>query len=368
MARARFQPLRLDDRRSIHRLSSAGATADEIAARLGRHRSSIYRELRRNDFRDRDAAGDRWRDFSGDHPVTAQQLAQDRRQRLAKLARDDELRAHVVDCLRAGWSPQQIAGRLRLDRAAGNATGGLCHETIYRHVYGQAGRSDDLCQCLPRARKRRRTRHGRRPRGHRILTDRRIGCRPAEASTRASVGHWEADLMIFARSGSGANVTTLLERASRFLILLPNPDRRPSGVASRIGSALEPLSAALRQTVAFDRGIEFMAYPALDQRLTLKSYFCDPRSPWQKGAVENANGRLRRYLPPDVAEGQLSAECLKTLAERLNATPRRGVALATERQLRCLLPIRHTRPAPLQRCRIWSRNSGVRGRPRRRAA
>ena len=97
--------------------------------------------------------------------------------------------------------------------------------------------------------------------------------------------------------------------------------------------------------MTFDRGIEFMAYLALDQRLRLKSYFCDPRSPWQKGAVENANERLRRYLPPDVAEGLLSAECLKTLAERLNATPRRGLGYRTPAEVFAAHPAHSPCPA-----------------------
>lgn len=104
--------------------------------------------MRRNYLRDRDAAGDRWRDVSGYHPVTAQQLARDRRQRLAKLTRNDGLRAHIADRLRTGWLPQQIAGRLKLARATGEADFGLCHETIHRHIYGQSGRADELYRCL----------------------------------------------------------------------------------------------------------------------------------------------------------------------------------------------------------------------------
>ena len=173
---------------------------------------------------------------------------------------------------------------------------------------------EELYLCLPRARRRRATRHGRKPWAHRISLERGIACRPAEVATRASFGHWEGDLLVFAREGGNANVTTLLERRSRFLVLLANPDRRPAGVAERIGKALSGLDADLRQTMTFDRGFEFMGYPALDGSLGKTSYFCDPRSPWQKGTVENAIGRLRRYLPSDAPAEQLAA--------RLNATPR----------------------------------------------
>jgi len=120
----------------------------------------------------------------------------------------------VVDRLRAGWSPQQIAGRLRQDAEAdGEGSERLCHETIYCHVYGPEGQAEQLYLCLPRARRRRGTRHGRQPRGHRIPPERGIACRPAKVATRESFGHWEGDLLVFARAGGSANVTTLLEQA-----------------------------------------------------------------------------------------------------------------------------------------------------------
>ena len=123
-------------------------------------------------------------------PVTAQDMAHTRRRRLAKLARHEELLAHVVDRLRAGWSPQQIAGRLRQKAEAdGEGSERLCHKTIYRHVYGAEGRSAQLYLYLPRARRRRGTRHGRRPRGHRIPLERGIACRSADVATRTSFGH-----------------------------------------------------------------------------------------------------------------------------------------------------------------------------------
>ncbi len=332
MAASGFQHLTLDERRSLFRMREARLGVTEMASRLGRHRSTIDRELGRNRFRDPDASRDSRRNMSGYYPVTAQDQALARRRRLAKLARHADLLAQVVDRLRAGWSPQQIAGRLRLDEASGadgEAIGRRCHETIYRHVYGPEGRTEQLYLCLPRARRRRGTRHGRRPRGHRIPLGRGIACRPAEVATRESFGHWEGDLLIFARDGGNANVTTLLERRSRFVVLLANPDRRPAGVAEWIGAALGGLDTSLRQTVTFDRGFEFMGYPALDRSLGTTSYFCDPRSPWQKGAVENANGRLRRYLPSDAPTERLAAESLGALAGRLNATPRRCLGYRT---------------------------------------
>jgi len=330
MVTSGFQHLTLDELRSLFRMQEAQLGVTEMAARLGRHRSTIYRELGRNRFRNPDASRDSRRNMSNYYPVTAQELTCARRQRLAKLARHDELLSHVVDRLRAGWSPQQIAGRLRrVAGADGEESQRLCHETIYRHVYGPAGRAEDLYLCLPRARRRRGTRHGRRPRGHRILLERGIAYSPAEVATRESFGHWEGDLLVFARSGGNVNVTTLLERRSRFLVLLPNPDRRPAGVAMRSGTAHGGLTLNLRVTVTFDRGFEFMGTPALDRGLAVTSYFCDPRSPWQKGAVENANGRWRRYLPSDAPPDHLTGDNRQALAERFNARPRRCLGYRT---------------------------------------
>jgi len=134
-----------------------------------------------------------------------------RRWRLAKLARRKNLLAHVVGPLRTGWSPQQIAGRFRQEAEAdGKASERLCYETIYRHVYGPEERTEQLYLCLPQARRRYGTRHGRRPRGHRIPLKRGIACWSADLATQDSFGHWEGDLLIFARDDRPANVTTLL--------------------------------------------------------------------------------------------------------------------------------------------------------------
>src|SRR5918997_1991137 len=140
MART-YSQLDLGERRTLFWLVEARRPVGEIAERLGRHPSTIYRELGRNRFRDGD------RGFCGYFPLTAQDLADRRRLRRRKLAADDGLRAHVVDRLAAGWSPQQIAGRLKQEQADGRAS--VCHETIYRHVYGSEGRRDDLHRHLP---------------------------------------------------------------------------------------------------------------------------------------------------------------------------------------------------------------------------
>ena len=198
-------------------------------------------------------------------------------------------------------------------------------EPIYRFVYGAEGQECGLYAFLAMARRRRRQRFGRKPRSSPIPPERWISSRPPEVATRQSFGHWEGDLVIFARQFGTANVTSLQERQSRFQILLANTDRRSAGVVGRIAEALAALPPQARRTITFDRGTEFFAYRALE----LDSYFCDPHSPWQKGGVENANGRVRRHLPLACPAEQRSQPALTDVARRLNDTPRRCLGYRT---------------------------------------
>jgi transposase, IS30 family len=319
-----YRHLDLDQRRTLFRLVEARTPIGEIAQRLGRHPSTIYRELGRNRFRDGD------RGFCGYFPLNAQDLARRRRQRRRKLAADEGLRAHVTERLKAGWSPQQIAGRLKQETDGRDS---VCHETIYRHVDGPEGREGGLFRHLPKARRRRGSRYGRRPRSTPIPRERWIENRPAEVGTRETFGHWEADLLIFRKEHGKANVTSLVERKSRYTFLLANEDKRSAAVLAGITEALRELPGDARRTITFDRGSEFAGYAALDRDLAVKAYFCDPHSPWQKGGVENANGRVRRFLPRHCEPDALARVRLRRLADRLNDTPRRCLGYRTPREV-----------------------------------
>jgi IS30 family transposase len=318
--------LSLAERRALFQLREAQQPVGMIAAALGRHRSTIYRELRRNFFR-----GDS-REWNGYFPVTAQSFARSRsrRRRLAKLAMRPDLRDYVSEQLEAGWSPQQIAGRLG---RPGGGPGTVCHETIYRFIYGPEGRQRELYRCLAKARRRRGHRHGRKPRSNPIPMSRWIGSRPEDVAPRKVFGHWECDLVIFGKQSGKQNVTTLLERMSRYTVLLPNVDRRSAAVIGGIEVILAPFPPSARRTITFDRGTEFLSYPALAQSLSVASYFCDPHSPWQKGAVENANGRIRRFLPTDVSPDAITGPLLDDLTRRLNDTPRRCLGYQTPEEV-----------------------------------
>jgi IS30 family transposase len=162
-------------------------------------------------------------------------MAERRRTRQAKL------REHVVARLRDGWSPQQIAGQLKLD---GHSQGRVSHETIYRHVYSKGGREGALFGLLAMARRQRRRRFGRKPRVKAIPPSRCISERPTHIERREEFGHWESDLVVFARRSGGANLTSLQERKSRFLMLIGNEDKRAATVGKGIGGVLGALPAS----------------------------------------------------------------------------------------------------------------------------
>lgn len=188
--------------------------------------------------------------------MTANALAKRRRRSgRVKLLRHPALLAHVVAKLHAGWSPQQISGRLKIEP---QPVGQISHESIYRHIHSDEGREAKLYALLAVARRHRRRQKGRKPRTSVIPAERWIEARPAEVSDRSQFGHWEADLLIFARKHGKANVTSLQERQTRYLLLLDNEDRRSAGVMSRISEALAPLPGPARRSITFDRGTEFV--------------------------------------------------------------------------------------------------------------
>lgn len=288
-----------------------------IAALLGKHRASLYREIRRN-FHHTAFRG-RWgHAFRGYFCTTAHRAALRRRACQAKLARRPDLPRHVAGQLAAGWSPQQVAGRMRL--GAGK-DGAVSHESIYRFVYGPGGAELGLPAPLASQRRPRGRRRWLGPIPQRHWTDNR----PVEVASRESFGHWEGDLVTFAREHGKANVTSLVERASRHQVLLANPDRCSVPLVARIAGVLSALPPAARRTVTFDRGSEFLAYRALPA----DCYFCNPNSPWQRGAAGNANGRLRRHLPLPGAPDTRDQGALQRIADRVNATPRRCLGYRT---------------------------------------
>ena len=312
--------LDLVERRGIEDMLNAKMPVREIAKELGRHRSSIYREIKRNGFVDEELPY-----LSGYYGMVAQKSATDRRARRRKLARHPDLRRSVITQLKVGWSPEQIAGRLTFE----GQTMRVSHETIYAFVYGPDGRSEDLARHLPTRRKKRQPRHARRPRSLVFPPERSIHQRPDYVKTRETFGDWEGDLMIFERAQGNANIASLVERKTRFAVLFRNNDRSTTHLMNRLMTVMELLPQSARQSITFDRGIEFRSWRKLKPGIGTEVWFCDPQAPWQKGSVENLNKRARRYLPRDTPVAALSNRNMKAICDRLNGTPRKCLGWRT---------------------------------------
>ena len=320
-----YGQLGLKERIEIYRLHADGKSLHVIATALGRHASTISRELRRNSKPSR-----RWR--GGYDPQRAQSLTQRRhaRGRAHKLERQPDLRKQVFDRLAMGWSPEQIAGRLTL--AKGEPV--ISHESIYRYIYWRLWSfKENLHLLLPR-RKYARGKPGRKGGGswtERIKRRIPIAKRPQGINQRRCVGHWEADTMAFSKPGTA--VLVIHERRSRFAVLRLQKDRSSLSVVTTLGEALEAFPASNRRSVTMDNGPEFSKHYLLNDRHGIKTWFCDLRSPWQKGGVENAIGRLRRFLPRKTDPDKIHSRDFVRLAALLNNTPRKCLGFLTPKEV-----------------------------------
>jgi transposase, IS30 family len=313
-----------DERVRIADLLGAGSGVRAVAAQLRRSPSTISRELRRN----RDPGSGQYRPFG------AQRLAAGRRGRpgRGKLLRDRELREFVAGRLAVRWSPEQVSQALR-GEFPGDRGRHLVPETIYQAVY-RPELGGGLCREVPRV-----LRTGRRHRkAHRRADARRPGTltdminisqRPAEAAGRSVAGHWEGDLIIGA--GNRSAIGTLVDRASRFTILLhvPGPRYTAEAVADSLVAALEQLPARLRRSLTWDQGSEMALHAGITRALGMPVFFCDPHAPWQRPTNENTNGLLRQYFPKGTDLRAHVPEQLAAVAAELNDRPRKTLGWDT---------------------------------------
>jgi IS30 family transposase len=302
-----------DERLRIYQLSRDGLSQADIARRLGRDKGTISRELRRNEVP------------AGYLPDLAQRRYQARRQRCRPRPRlsNRALRRSVIVFLQQGWSPEAIAGRLRLEHGRTVVN----HETIYRFVYDSPiGRQEKLYQYLRRGQKKRRRRQGRRVRTHPIAQRTFIEARPLAASLRTETGHWETDSLLFPEDQA---LNVLVDRLSRFTILT-----RLEGKTARDTSKvlIERLSALPRRSLTADNGSENAEHTTVSEQLGIPFFFCHPYHSWEKGSVENTNGLIRRYLPRDTDLSRIEPEDIDAIANELNQRPRKclGFRLPSE--------------------------------------
>lgn len=303
-----YEHFSLKERCTISQLSQAGKTVRQIATIMDRAPSTIARELKRN-------SGTQ----VGYDPAYAQQQANSRHWRGSRLLRDPELQQEVLKHLEQGWSPAQVAGRLRREKRRTV----ISYESIYRFIDSQIRRTKDYSwrHYLPRGKSKRgwRGRKGGSSVDH-IEGRVPIVRRPAYINKRRQAGHWEGDLMLFSKYGQAVLVAH--ERHSRLLVVTRQPNKAADPVANRLSSLFRSLPTALRRTITFDNGTEF-AYHQRLHKLSMRTFFCDPHAPWQKGGIENGIGRMRRGLPRKTDLATLSDQRLLSLVRAYNHTPRK---------------------------------------------
>jgi IS30 family transposase len=296
-----------------------------IGALIGRDKSVVCREVARH--RGRDGC------YSG---AVAHRAAHERRRRpkQLKLAANPGLCRRIEDWMDDGWSPGLIARVLKVDHAS-QMMERVSHETIYQALYVQTrGRlRADLYRQLSLKRPVRKPRGGRRVTGTAAAYAEAftISQRPAEAADRAVPGHWEGDLVIGA--GGRSAVGTLVERSTRFTILLHLPGRHDAdSVAAAMIQQMSQLPQHLRRSITWDRGPELAAYEHIQVQLGTTLFFCDPHSPWQRGSNENTNRLLRFWLKKGTDLSSHTAEDLRRIADTLNRRPRPTLDLQTPAQ------------------------------------
>ena len=307
-------PLRLSlvEREEISRGLAAGESLRGIGRRLGRAPSTISREVNSNGGRHRYRAC----------PADKATIRRAKRPKAAKLAQCERLRVVVEAKLEQRWSPQQISGWLRVS-FPDDPDMRISHETIYLSLFVQSRGAlrKELFQYL------RTGRAQRRPVGYTVMNGQgqlrntvHISERPAEANDRAVPGHWEGDLLC---GKAGTAIATLVERQTRFVILVALPNGHSADVVTdALAAAITTLPAQLRRSLTWDHGKEMAEHARFSVTTGVPVYFCDPRSPWQRGTNENTNGLLRQYFPKRSDLAPFSQHDLDHIAAELNGRPR----------------------------------------------
>jgi IS30 family transposase len=307
--------LELEERERLAALKAEGLSLRAIAARLGRAASTISRELRRNAL-----------PRGGYLPVHAEGCYRERRQRPAILERDAKLARFVRERLLEGWTPEQIAGWLKRGEERGQRP--VATETIYAFVHRAGQKAEKLWKLLPRGRARRGRRRARQSRGS-IAERRSIHDRPAAVEGRREAGHWEGDLLICKRTRP---VLVLKERKTRFVLAARLAGKSAAETVAVMMAVFRRLDPRLRASITFDNDTAFARHGLLASACAMTTWFCDAYASWQKGAVENANGRLRRDLPRELDLDALTDADLQEVVLTHNLTPRKCLGFLTPLQ------------------------------------
>ena len=308
-----YRQITVDERYTLGVLRQLGYPGGTIARALGRHRSTVWREVRRNATH-----------HDGTYrPQLAHWYATSRRSRSRRNQRFTGADFQLVRrYLEQQWSPEQIAGRLGREGRLR-----ISHETIYRHVWADKRAGGTLHTHLRGAPKRFRKRYGYYDRRGRLTGKRPITTRPSAVATRRRIGDWEVDTMLGAGQ-AGACVLSLVERKTGYLLLGQLVARTTAALNARAIALIRAQRRPVR-TITADNGTEFHNYAAIEQATTARFYFATPHHAWERGTNENTNGLVRQYLPKRQSMAHLTQTACAAIARRLNQRPRKRLGYRT---------------------------------------
>lgn len=309
-----YVQLRYEEREKMAQLWQSKYSITEIAKALGRSKSTISRELRRNQA----PPGQYW-------PDTAQRLTLKRRQRSCRIDQDKSLQEFIITKMCCHyWTPEQIAGWLKHRQKELPV---LSHESIYAWIYSKSQKKEKLWKFLPRHKAKRGLRKCKGAGVSRIPNRVSIQERPKSVDNKKNFGNWEGDLMSFLKNSQ--HILVIRERKTMFTHSAPLLSKKAAQTAETLVSYLNTIPPEARKTMTFDNGGEFAAHEKLLQELGIPSFFCDPYASWQKGGVENTNGRLRRDLPRKTDIKNMSKEEFDEVILNYNMTPRKSLGWLT---------------------------------------
>lgn len=316
MHKKNYKQLRQKEREKIYQLKQKGMANINIAARLGRDKSTIGRELKRNQHL-------KLKQYL---PDTAERKALKRRAKGRKvhyLIKQPVLKKKIIRLLKRGWSPDIIAGRFKKEHEPY-----LNQESIYQFIYSLEGRKQDLRQCLRRAHRIRRKKNGRKHlKDIRIPNRVDIGKRPKIADKRVQFGHWEGDNVVYNRHRRALSTTT--ERKTRKVMIFRPKDLTAREKALATIRRYRALPPAARRTMTYDNGLEAAAHEAVTASIGIKFYFAKPYASWQRGTNENRNGLVRFYLPREIDLDAVSDAQIKRVENRINDRPMKCLGYQT---------------------------------------
>ena len=315
----KYKHLNQKDRDRIFKLLRMGKTKKDIGNIIGRHKSTISRELNRN----------KHKKLKVYLPDTAEKKAVKRKikgRKRSYLEKDSELREYVIKKLKDDWSPEQIEGRVKTEIGKY-----VNYESIYQYIYSLTGRKQNLKHFLKRSHRIRQKKNNRKINKSRILNRIDIDLRPKIVEKRKQFGHWEGDSMAF--QAHKQQLATQTERKSRLTVILRPKDKTAKSRSKIINRYFKRFPIEARKTMTFDNGLEFADHQAITKAIGTKIFFAKPYSSWQRGSNENGNGLIRWYLPRNTDLNSLTDKQLNAIMESINNRPKKCLNFKTPNEV-----------------------------------